>query len=298
MSLSRSQIEVISREIAHACGRPFLPTETETVSGGCINSAMVLAGREGRYFVKLNDSSRLDMFEAEAAGLAELGAAGGVRVPAPLCTGRVDGSAFLVLEYLPLRAASGSCLERLGRGLAGQHRNTRASFGWTRDNTIGSTPQPNLPSHDWVVFWQEQRIGFQLDLAARRGGRRALSSKGAQLLTALPKLFASYRPVPSLLHGDLWGGNFAATDQDEPVIFDPAVYYGDRETDIAMTELFGGFGARFYAAYREAWPLDPGYETRKLLYNLYHVLNHFNLFGGGYASQAENMMDRLLAEIG
>ena len=100
------------------------------------------------------------------------------------------------------------------------------------------------------------------------------------------------------MHGDLWGGNFAATGQDEPVIFDPAVYYGDREADIAMTELFGGFGPRFYAAYKEAWPLDPGYETRKLLYNLYHILNHFNLFGGGYAAQAEHMIDRLLAETG
>lgn len=297
MSLSRGQIAVISRDIARASGRAFLPTKTEIVSGGCINSAMVLAGGEGRYFVKLNDTSRLEMFEAEAAGLAELGAAGGVRVPAPICMGCADGSAFLVLEYLSLQAASSSCLERLGRGLAAQHRHTRESFGWTRDNTIGSTPQPNRTSQDWVAFWHEQRIGFQLDLAARRGARRSLSSKGAQLLDALPKLFASYRPVASLLHGDLWSGNFAAIEQDEPVIFDPAVYYGDRETDIAMTELFGGFGARFYAAYREAWPLDPGYETRKLLYNLYHVLNHFNLFGGGYASQAENMMDRLLAEI-
>jgi protein-ribulosamine 3-kinase len=293
-----SKIDTICREIARVTGRPFAPTETEDVGGGCINSALVLAGREGRYFVKLNSAARLDMFEAEAAGLAELAGAGAVRVPVPLCTGQADGSAYLVLEYLPLRSAGVAALERLGRELAALHRASHPSFGWVRDNTIGSTAQPNPLHHDWFKFWREARLGFQLDLAARNGAPGTLIGMGERLQDSFPVLFGSYRPVPSLLHGDLWGGNFAMTEQGEPVIFDPAVYYGDREADIAMTELFGGFGPRFYATYAEAWPLDEGYGTRKVLYNLYHVLNHFNLFGGGYASQAETMIGRLLAEIG
>lgn len=296
--MTDSEIGEICREIARATGRPFTLTATEHVSGGCINTALVLAGREGRYFVKVNRAASLGMFEAEAAGLAELAGAGAVRVPAPLCTGATGNSAFLVLEYLPLRSAPAASLERFGHQLAALHRTTRAQFGWVRDNTIGSTRQPNPPHDDWVGFWRDARLGFQLQLAARHGAPGALCRQGERLLDGLTALFASYRPQASLLHGDLWGGNFAATESGEPVIFDPAVYFGDRETDIAMTELFGGFGPRFYAAYREAWPLDSGYETRKLLYNLYHVLNHFNLFGGGYAAQATSMMDRLLAETG
>jgi len=292
----RGSIQKIGSEIARATGRPFTLTGTEETGGGCINSAMVLTGREGRYFVKLNEAARMEMFEAEAAGLAALAAAGAVRVPMPLCVGQADEFAFLVLEYLSLRPATDRAQERLGRGLALLHRTTGPSFGWVRDNTIGSTRQPNPRDGDWLAFWREARLGFQLYLAKRQGAPETLATKGEQLLEWLPALLGTHRPAPSLLHGDLWGGNFAQTGEGELVIFDPAVYFGDRETDIAMTELFGGFGQRFYAAYREAWPLDPGYPTRKLLYNLYHVLNHFNLFGGSYALQAEKMIGRLLSE--
>lgn len=285
----------IGREIAAASGRSFAPTREDEAGGGCINRAFLLEGGGERYFVKLNGSERLSMFEAEAEGLKEIATTETVRIPMPLCSGVAEGQAFLVLEYLPLHASDAHAQETLGRQLAQMHRVTAPTFGWRRDNTIGSTPQPNTPMADWVAFWRDQRLGFQLQLAANSGGR-ALRGKGEQLLERLPAFFADYRPVASLLHGDLWGGNAAATADDEPVIFDPAVYYGDRETDIAMTELFGGFSARFHAAYREAWPLDAGYRTRKNLYNLYHVLNHFNLFGGGYLSQAERLMDGLLAQ--
>ena len=145
-------------------------------------------------------------------------------------------------------------------------------------------------------FLRERRLGFQLDLAAANGYRGRLQARGEQLLERLGQFFSHYRPKPSLLHGDLWGGNHAADAKNQPVIFDPAVYYGDRESDLAMTELFGGFSAEFHAAYRDAYPLDPGYAVRKTLYNLYHVLNHLNLFGAGYKSQAETMVDRLLSE--
>ncbi|MBI3570522.1 MAG: fructosamine kinase family protein [Gammaproteobacteria bacterium] len=285
----------IGREIAAATGRPFAPAREDEAGGGCINRTFLLEGGGERYFVKLNGAERLSMFEAEAEGLKEMAATETVRVPIPLCSGVAEGQAFLVLEYLPLHASDTHAQETLGRQLARMHHVTAPTFGWRRDNTIGSTPQPNTPMADWVTFWRDQRLGFQLQLAANSGGR-TLRGKGEQLLEQLPTFFADYRPVASLLHGDLWGGNTAATADGEPVIFDPAVYYGDREADLAMTELFGGFSARFHAAYHEAWPLDAGYRVRKNLYNLYHVLNHFNLFGGGYGAQALHLIERLLAE--
>jgi len=270
----------------------------QAVGGGCINQSWVLEDRERRYFVKLNDANRLAMFEAEAEGLRDLAAAGAVRVPQPVCSGVVEGQAFLALEYLPLRGLETRAQETLGALLAQLHRATGPRFGWKRDNTIGSTPQPNGETGDWVMFWRDRRLGFQFGLAAENGYRGSLQRQGERLLETLPVFFRDYRPAASLLHGDLWGGNTGATADGEPVIFDPAVYYGDREADLAMTELFGGFGARFHAAYREAWPLDPGYRVRRDLYNLYHVLNHLNLFGGGYRAQAERMIERLLAETG
>jgi fructosamine-3-kinase len=185
----------------------------------------------------------------------------------------------------------------MGRLLAHLHRTTGPRFGWKRDNTIGSTPQLNAWTDRWVDFLRDQRLGYQLQLAAQQDYGTRLQSKGERLCAGLDAFFSAYQPVPSLLHGDLWGGNAGYLTSGEPVVFDPAVYYGDREADLAMTELFGGFGADFHAAYREAWPLDPGYGTRKTLYNLYHILNHAHLFGGGYVGQAQSMLDRLLAEI-
>ena len=284
----------IAQRISEATGAPFLVKSHVAVGGGCINSATLLDDGRRRFFVKRNDAVRLAMFDAEAEGLKEIAQSRSVRVPQPVCAGTVDDSAYLVLEHLELSGTDGRCLEQLGRELAQMHRTTQKQFGWRLDNTIGSTPQINTPGDDWVEFWREHRLGFQLDLAARNGHN--LMRRGEQLMADLGEFFHSYRPTPSLLHGDLWGGNIGAT-KGEPVIFDPAVYYGDREADLAMTELFGGFSARFYQAYQEAWPLDAGYKVRKSLYNLYHVLNHFNLFGGGYGSQAERIMESLLNEL-
>lgn len=287
----------IAEAIAAATRTPFRIEDRVSVGGGCINAAYQLEGGGRRYFVKLNAAAQADMFEAEAAGLRELGVAGGVRVPEPICHGTVGTQAYLVLEHLSFGRERDAAMVRFGRGLAQLHRHTAERFGWSRDNTIGSTPQPNGWLDDWVEFWRERRLGFQLALAARNGHGGALQRRGEALLGALPVLLAGHAPVPSLLHGDLWSGNYAVTDAGEPVIFDPAVYYGDRETDLAMTELFGPFPETFYAAYREAWPLAPGYGTRRTVYNLYHILNHLNLFGGGYGSQARRMIDMLLAEV-
>jgi len=185
----------------------------------------------------------------------------------------------------------------LGEQLATLHRRTGKAFGFTQDNFIGSSPQRNTWNNDWISFWREERLGFQLELAAENGYGGKLQSLGEDLLEALPAFFEGYAPAPSLLHGDLWSGNHAFLADGTPTIFDPAVYYGDRECDLAMTELFGGYTANFYAAYRAAWPLHEGYGLRRDLYNLYHILNHANLFGGGYANQAEQMMRTLLQRM-
>jgi protein-ribulosamine 3-kinase len=285
----------ITAAIGAATGRSFELARAVTLGGGDINRAWRLEGADGaRYFVKLNDAEQQAMFAAERAGLAEIAKTATVRVPEPVAEGVSGPFAFLALEYLEFEG--GGDARRLGEQLARMHRATAPQFGFARDNTIGSTPQPNGWMQDWVGFWRERRLGFQLRLAQRNGCGGRLQELGGQLLDALPVFFHGYTPAPSLLHGDLWGGNHAYLRDGTPVIFDPAPYYGDREADLAMTELFGGFSPEFYRAYNDAWPLDAGYPVRKTLYNLYHILNHANLFGGGYARQAEAMIARLLSD--
>jgi len=271
------------------------------IAGGSINRALRFEGFKRSYFVKLNRADWAAMFVAEAMGLDALAEAHAVRVPGAICHGVEGDTAFLVCEWLNLSSPARDSAVLLGRQLAELHRHSQDCFGWKQDNTIGSTPQINTPENDWCVFWREKRLGFQLELGAKNGFPVSLLSKGEQLMGALDGLLRGHQVQASLLHGDLWGGNWGVDESGDPVLFDPAVYYGDREADIAMTELFGGFPEAFYAAYREAWPQDAGYAVRKHLYNLYHILNHANLFdsagGGGYASQAESMIDSLLAEI-
>jgi fructosamine-3-kinase len=288
--------QIIAEHIAQVTGKPFDPVEPRHVGGGCINMAVRLMDGEHAYFVKLNQTALLDMFEAESEGLKAMAETETIRVPRPLCSGLTNDQAYLVMEYIEMGHASRESRGIAGRQLAEMHRTGWRDFGWHRDNTIGSTPQPNTPSSSWIDFWREHRLGFQLRLAARNGYGGSLQRGGERLLEGFHHLI-DHDPQPSLLHGDLWGGNIAYDQKGQPVIFDPAVYYGDREADLAMTELFGGFGNAFYDAYRETWPLAPGYATRKTLYNLYHILNHLNLFGGGYLGQASSMIDRLLAEI-
>lgn len=268
----------------------------EAIGGGCINAAMRLQGDTQGYFVKLNQPPLVSMFEAEAAGLAELHQTGAIRVPEPIAFGADHKHSWLVLEYIDFGTPDGDTAA-LGEQLAALHRVRGKNFGWERDNTIGSTPQINTPDSDWARFFACHRLGYQLELAESRGLNHRTIESGQRLAENTGAFFTGYQPQPSLLHGDLWGGNWAVDTSGQPVIFDPAVYYGDRETDIAMTELFGGFGSAFYSAYQAAWPLDPGYSVRRNLYNLYHVLNHYNLFGGGYADQSDRLIGQLLAEL-
>ncbi len=237
------------------------------------------------------------MLEAEADGLRELARANAIRIPRVLGVGVEASAAWLALEWIEYSAATASTESFLGEQLALQHRVTADSYGWRRDNTIGSTPQPNCWDGDWIRFLREHRLRHQLDLACAKGYAGPLQERGERLLECLAAFFPGPRPVASLLHGDLWGGNWAADVHGAPVVFDPAVYFGDREADIAMTRLFGGFGADFYAAYQAAWPLEAGATERADLYNLYHVLNHLSLFGAGYLAQAQRLIDRSLARV-
>ncbi len=281
----------IASAISDATGSPFSPSSNKSVEGGCIAVSRVLEGSGQRYFVKTGPLP----FDTEREGLEAIGNTGSIRVPEPVCLGSAGRAFFLVLEYVEMGCA-GKNFARLGRELAKMHRSTGPSFGWHCDNLIGSTGQLNGWEKDWAGFWERNRLGFQFDLAQRNGfsfGKRA-----ERLLSKVQILLSGHRPIPSLLHGDLWSGNAGFDSSGNPVVYDPAVYYGDREADLAMTELFGGFPGEFYSAYSEISPTDPGYQIRKILYNLYHVLNHVNLFGGSYLGQAGSMIDRLLAEAG
>jgi fructosamine-3-kinase len=291
----QQSVQPLRDALAAATGLHLRPGPAADVTGGCINQCLRWESSDGPLFVKIAPAERLPMLEAEADGLGELAAAGACRVPRVLGSGTAAGRAFLALEWIDFGSSSARAEALLGEQLALQHRVMAPRFGWRRDNTIGSTAQHNDWDADWVHFFVERRLRYQLDLADRSGRGGRLTDRGRLLCENVDTFFAGCRPVSSLLHGDLWGGNWAATRSGQPVIFDPAVYFGDREADIAMTRLFGGFGPSFYAAYNASWPLNAGAGSRRTLYNLYHVLNHLNLFGGGYRAQAEGMIDSLLA---
>jgi fructosamine-3-kinase len=290
--------KTIAAALADVIDTPVDERAKRSLSAGSFSHCLRYETSRGPLFVKQGPASSAAMFAAEAAGLAVLASAQAIRVPRVIASGTCDEGAFLALEWINLASATKASEALLGEQLAWQHRNTQRQFGWDRDNTIGSTPQPNRWTSDWVTFLRERRLLWQLDIAARNGAATATIERGRLLCELLDAFFSSYRPSPSLLHGDLWGGNWGADEDGLPVVFDPAVYYGDREADIAMTRLFGGFGHAFYTAYQSTWPLDPAAGTRSTLYNLYHVLNHYNLFGGGYLAQAQSMIEKLLAELG
>ncbi len=282
----------IAQHISAKTGTAFVIEQHHAVGGGCINQAYQITNGHQSFFLKVNQAARVAMLEAEALGLKEMYDSQTIRVPKPICWGTADSTAYLVLEWLDLGYSGDAAWSRMGEQLAAMHRvSSDRGFGWHQANTIGATPQPNPWTATWLEFYREHRLRHQFRLAARRGGH---FPRQHEIFMALPDLLADHHPAPALVHGDLWSGNAAVTRSGEPVILDPATYFGDREVDIAMTELFGRFPAAFYDAYQATYPLDAGYAKRKILYNLYHILNHFNLFGGSYESQANRMVDQLL----
>tara|TARA_R110002096_G_scaffold403766_3_gene601313 strand:+ start:7938 stop:8933 length:996 start_codon:yes stop_codon:yes gene_type:complete len=287
-------LQQILATIRETTGAAPAANPPRSVSGGCINQGWHLGNGEGGYFVKTNDERFLKIFEAEAEALAQLAATNTIRIPRPIFLGHAEGKAFLVLEWLDL-CAQGNWAA-LGEQLAKLHRATspNENFGWDGDNVIGETPQPNPWTTDWTSFFLEHRLLHQIRLCSKKGLRLDGVDK---LLEKVPDIL-NHRPAPSLLHGDLWGGNVSFLADGRPTIFDPATYYGDREVDLAFTEMFGRMDSKFYEAYQSEWPVPPGYSTRKRLYNLYHELNHFYLFGGIYGRQAQQSIEWLnLSEV-
>ena len=279
----------ISESIRAVTNSDFKVCKTNPCSGGCINNSVILHGNGKNYFVKLNTAAKLEMFVSEAAGLETIYKTRTIRVPKPIVHGTFDDIAYLVLEAFEF-GRSGDW-EQMGRELAKLHRHTTNCFGWERENTIGSTPQHNIWTDNWADFFRDHRLKFQFELARKNGYHL---KQADALLDSIHDILEGHTPAPSLLHGDLWSGNASFLSDKQPVIYDPACYYGDRETDLAFSEFFGGFPSSFYEGYQSEWPLGTGYERRKILYNLYHVLNHANLFGSHYATQAQKMTQQLL----
>lgn len=268
------------------------------VAGGCIHPACRVELEDGVLFVKHGDRVPAGLFREEARGLQALAGARALVVPAVLALREAEeGPAWLALEWLERARPDAAHDEALGRGLAELHRPRGDSWGWTGDNFIGSLPQANRPCADWALFWHERRLGPQLRLSADAGRRPGTDADWERLFAVLPgALAAAGEEGPALLHGDLWSGNVMATARG-PALVDPAVYLGHREVDLAMAELFGGFGERCFAAYRESHPLRPGYPVRRGIYQLYYLLVHVNLFGGGYVRQAADLLRRVLAAL-
>ena len=273
--------------VAAALGQPL--DHVRALSGGDINQAELCATPSGPVFVKWNGAPAPRMFEAEAEGLAALRAADALPVPEVLAV----GPDFLVQEYLPEAAAADDYDERLGRGMAALHAVRGLRFGFHQDNVLGTLSQHNAWADSWVAFFRHRRLEPLAARATAEGAispttRRALDELGRRLGHLIPA-----GPAPSRLHGDLWAGNVLTAPDGGPVLIDPAVYHGHREVDLAMTELFGGFSPRFYAAYREAWPLEPGYERRREVYQVIPLLVHVILFGGPYEAQLLGCLKRL-----
>jgi fructosamine-3-kinase len=284
----------IGRELRRLSGVRCAAQPERRIAGGSIHEAYAWRTQSGRFFVKVAPPTGIGALESEADGLAVLSTARALRVPGVIGYGTTENAAFLALEWIERGKSDARCEERLGTQLAALHALSAQRYGYERDNFIGATPQANAWSANWAEFFRERRLRPQLALAAQRDFGVLLAALAAPLLAAVPALLRNHAPRASLLHGDLWGGNWFASSDGAAVIFDPAVYYGDREADLAMTRLFGGFGPEFYRAYCATAPLPPQWELRAELYNLYHVLNHANLFGGAYAGQARAMIERLL----
>ncbi|WP_319381116.1 fructosamine kinase family protein [Thiomicrorhabdus sp.] len=283
--------------------RPLRISTVHSVAGGDIHKAYRLHTDRGNLFLKMNRRECLPLFETELRNLNAIRQTHSIQAPKPFACGIYEDKSWLVMAYLPL-TGRGDDRQR-GKDLALMHhqlnqdsRYSTQPFGWFEDNYIGNNRQSNRWHSDWVGFYGSERLAPQLELASLRGASPQLFEEGHRLIRNLPLWFESYHPQASLLHGDLWGGNSAFTENGDPVIFDPASYYGDRETDLAMTELFGGFSDDFYQGYHEVFPLDSGYQSRKPLYNLYHLLNHYNLFGGHYQTQSLQAIRQLLKSKG
>ncbi len=287
--------EEICKLLKPVFGQEVKVQSSSQTEGGCINQTHILQLTNGeRVFLKHNYHPALDFFPAEAKGLKLLSQAEkGPRIPKALALQDSPNPTFLILEYIERSSPTPDFPVRFAQSLAELHRNTHHSFGLDHDNYIGSTQQKNTRENNAIHFFRDHRLRYQQKLARNSG---KLPNRTDKNLSKLCDRIENYLDIsgekPALLHGDLWSGNYFPDRDNTPCIFDPAVYYGLREADLAMTELFGRLPQRFYEAYHEAFPLNPGYEERKDLFNLYHLLNHLNLFGGSYLSSVEQTLKK------
>ncbi|KAL0904893.1 hypothetical protein M5K25_027053 [Dendrobium thyrsiflorum] len=276
-------------------GKATQITRISPIGGGCINHASRYDTDNGSFFVKTNRAIGPSMFEGEAIGLNAMYNTKSVRVPQPFKFGPLPtGGSFIIMEFVEFGSSRGN-QSVLGRRLAEMHKAGKSDkgFGFDVDNTIGSTPQINSWSSDWIEFFSEHRLGYQLKLALKRFGDSEIYEKGQQLIKIMKPLFEGIVIEPCLLHGDLWSGNISSDKNGDPVILDPACYYGHNEAEFGMSWC-AGFSGSFYSSYFEVMPKQPGFENRSDIYMLYHYLNHYNLFGYGYRSSAMSIIDNYL----
>lgn len=285
---------MLPKAVKAACEEKLgLPiTRASFIGGGDINEARLLETGQGPFFLKMNaGAGAIRMFEKEAMGLRLLGESGAIRVPQTLGAGQAEGYAFLIMEYIEEAGRSGQFWENFGHALAQLHRQTDSRFGLDHSNYIGSLPQSNHRHESWAEFYVLERLEPQAGMAIAEGGLWAGAAADFDKLYArIPELCPE--EPPALIHGDLWSGNFISASQATPVLIDPAASYAHREMDLAMSQLFGGFSPDFYRAYEEAYPCRPGWEDRMDIYQLYYLLVHVNLFGGGYARSVQKIVER------
>ena len=285
------------QEIAAVSNLPLQEQNLDLLPIGRRIAKHKVRGSDGYYFIKIGSLSDLPLLISEKIGLETLAVAGVIKVPKVIFVGETSTCSFLICEYFDLKKDNLFSGEILGKQLALLHQNSNEFFGLSENNWIGLSPQKNHWHENWISFFKKYRLQPQLTWAFERGYRSRLEEKAERLMEALPLFFDQYKPKPSLLHGDLWSGNWGTINKTTPVVFDPAIYYGDREADLAMTKLFGGFPQVFYDAYNYQWALDYGFKVRQNLYNLYHLLNHLTLFGEAYLSQTIDVFEQLLSEI-
>lgn len=297
--LQRAIEQAIQSQDASQPGFPNTATETRiattiSVSGGCISPAEIVTLKDGRQFFVKSNHRTPELFSAESKGLKAIEATCAIRVPQVIGTGQTEsGIGFLILESIGTGLPGSDFESIFGRSLAKLHQQGRGDrFGFDSDNHIGSSNQINRWSENWVEFWAESRLGYQLSLARDNGlATPEFARKCNHLISKLETLIKTDE-APALIHGDLWSGNFMVSTTGRPVLIDPAVYFGSREAEFGMTTLFGGFGTRFYDAYNEYWPLDDGWRERVEVYRLYHLLNHLNLFGSGYFAGCMEILEK------
>ena len=291
-SLAQALVSLFGNSVAIA--------QTDRLSGGDINKAYALTLNTGdRIFMKANSKANADFFTAEAAGLSAIASTGTIATPEILCTGTDDGEdvgySFLLLKFIKSAKARDDYWEVLGQELAALHKVCFDSFGFFQDNFIGARPQANTPCPSWISFFRDNRLAPQFKAADSYFSTEEKNII-TKLLDHLDK-FLIEPDHPSLLHGDLWSGNVMCGPQGKAMLIDPAAYIGHAEADLAMTQLFGGFPQKFYDAYNSENPLQPGYEDRRDLYNLYQLLNHLNLFGPTYLGPVLSILDEYVEQL-